>query len=65
MRDTCLTNSILLCRVLRQSGIRARVNFGVMKDSSGSGGMNTAGHCWVTVAEEDISPPYPVIFTYP
>lgn len=59
-KDTCLTSSILLCNLLRQYGIDARVNFSARKDNE-----KMAGHSWVSVGEEKISSDYRLIFRYP
>ena len=59
-RDSCLTSSLLLCSLLRQYGIDARVNFSAKKDND-----KMAGHCWVSVGDEKISSDYELIFRYP
>jgi hypothetical protein len=60
LRDTCLTYSVLLCRMLRRSGLDARVNFGAVKEDGG-----LIGHCWVTVGDERADPSFKLIFEYP
>jgi len=60
LKDTCLTSSLLLCNVLRQYGIEAQVNFSAKKDKK-----NMAGHCWVSIGDEEISSDYSLIFKYP
>ncbi|MDH5467427.1 MAG: lasso peptide biosynthesis B2 protein [Candidatus Aminicenantes bacterium] len=59
-KDSCLTSSLLLCSLLRQYGIDARVNFSAKKDNE-----KMAGHCWVSVGDEKISSDYELIFRYP
>jgi len=59
-KDSCLTSSLLLCSLLRQHGIDARVNFSAKKEKE-----NMAGHCWVSVGDEKISSDYTLIFRYP
>ena len=58
-RYTCFTHSILLCRMLRQAGIEASVNFGARK-----AGRELEGHCWVSHSEAT-TVDYQTIFTYP
>ncbi len=65
IRDTCLVRSVIQCRVLRQFGLDARLSFGAMKAPDAIPGMNTAGHCWVSVEGDGSRPPYPLIFRYP
>lgn len=66
IRNTCLTRSILLCYILRQSGIDAKVNFGAKKaDSQSRTGLNMIGHCWVTVGDEKLQLDEKLIFSYP
>ena len=60
LRNTCLTYSILLCRMLRSSGINARVNFASKKEEN-----RMLGHCWVIVEGEKISSDFQPIFKYP
>lgn len=59
-RDTCLISSLLLCNLLRQSGIGAQVNFGARKD-----GRKMAGHCWVSIDNEGSPVDWQTIFKYP
>jgi hypothetical protein len=40
--NSCLSRSVVLCRLLRENGVDARVAFGLNKD-----GDRLAGHCWV------------------
>jgi len=40
--NTCLTRSVIRCRLMRENGIDARVVFGLDKR-----GDTMAGHCWV------------------
>lgn len=54
---TCLVYSLLVCRMLRESGFNAEVNFG-----SGKNRGRMIGHCWVTVGGETIESPYTIIF---
>ena len=54
MRPSCLARSVLLCRVLRQCGVDAKVTFGV----TGGGGVahaveNRIRHCWVEEAGDE------------
>ena len=60
-KDTCLTNSVLLARMLRKHGIDAQINFGVRKNEKGK----LAGHCWVTVGQEEIKPDWMLVCRYP
>lgn len=65
-KDTCLTRSILLCRVLRESGINAKVNFGTKKkDRISKDNWSTVGHCWVIVNDDKKNYGYPFIVQYP
>lgn len=59
-KDSCLTSSLLLCSLLRQHGIDARVNFSAKKENE-----KMAGHCWVSVGDEKISSDYTPIFRFP
>lgn len=61
MRNTCLTHSVLLARMLRGHGMDAKVNFGVQKN----GGDRLAGHCWVTIGQEEIQPDWMLVCRYP
>lgn len=60
LNNTCLTYSILLCRMLRSSGIDAQVNFASKKEEN-----RMLGHCWVTVGDEKIKTTEQLIFNYP
>ncbi|OQA88030.1 MAG: Bacterial membrane flanked domain protein [bacterium ADurb.Bin236] len=40
--NSCLSRSVVLCRLLRENGVDARVAFGLNKDDD-----RLAGHCWV------------------
>ena len=66
LKNTCLTYSILLCRLLRESGINARINFASKKEE---GLLNKefpfSGHCWVSMSEKDTPGEWEVIFRYP
>lgn len=59
-KDTCLFSSLLLCNLLRQYGINARMNFSAKKENE-----KMEGHCWVSVGEEKIVSDYTLIFKYP
>ncbi len=59
-KDSCLTSSLLLCNLLRQNGINARINFSAKRDRE-----KMEGHCWVSVGEEKIVSDYTLIFKYP
>lgn len=66
LRVTCFTRSVLLCRVLRTSGIEAGVSFGVIKNKqSVSKLFGMAGHCWVEEAGEEDSGPWTLVLRYP
>ncbi len=66
-RHTCFTHSILLCRMLRQAGIAARVNFGAKKkeEKENAEDLNLIGHCWVTIGNEKKETAEKLIFSYP
>ena len=65
-RYTCLTYSALLCNILRQAGIEARVNFGARKiDCKSRAGINMVGHCWVTAENQELATNYQPIFKHP
>ena len=60
-KDTCLTYSVLLCRILRKRGIDARINFGTHKI-----GQGFVGHCWVSVDGQHLQDAhYQLLFTHP
>lgn len=64
--DACLMHSILLCYMLREAGVEAKINFGVKKAGPGSiTGLNSIGHCWVTVGNEKVDTDQKLIFNYP
>ncbi|HEC69849.1 MAG TPA: lasso peptide biosynthesis B2 protein [Candidatus Omnitrophica bacterium] len=66
LKNTCLTYSILLCRVLRESGINARINFASKKEEDLlNKEFPFSGHCWVSVSEKNVSSDWEVIFKYP
>jgi len=54
--NSCLTRSVILCRLYRENGIPARVAFGLTK---GNGKLN--GHCWL-VCDENSAPSQPEAF---
>ena len=60
IKYTCLTYSILLCRILRQHGFDVNINFGVKKEDG-----NMLGHCWVTGENDRIPTDYEVVLNYP
>ena len=61
LRNSCLIHSIHLSRMLRESGLDARICFGARR--SEQEGM--IGHCWVTVGEEEMPPDWRIVFRYP
>lgn len=64
--DSCLIRSVLLCRLLRESGWEARINFGTRKtDVPVTDGWPIIGHCWVTLGGENVTAEYPFVFSYP
>ena len=64
--DKCYFRSVLTCRVLRRSGIDARLNFGTKKDDITIGdGWHMTGHCWVSFGNETSVTDYPFVFQYP
>jgi hypothetical protein len=64
--DRCYYRSALTCRVLRQSGIDARLNFGTMKgDASAADDWHFTGHCWVSYGTEVLETAYPFVIQYP
>jgi hypothetical protein len=65
LKDTCLTYSLLLCRILRKSGIDAKINFASKRDTLLKEGFPFSGHCWVTLNEKDTSGEWEIIFRYP
>jgi len=68
IRNTCLTYSILLCHMLRQFGINAKINFGAKKtDFKSRSGLNMIGHCWVSVDGIETEAPkyYKQLFSVP
>ena len=66
IHDSCLTRSILICRLFRESGFNAKINFGTKKaDKPMQDGWSTIGHSWVTLNGEEIPTDYPFIFKYP
>jgi len=65
-RETCFTYSTLLCNVLRRRGVDAHVNFGARKKTNQKlDDIPLAGHCWVTVKDEEMQTGYLKIFQYP
>lgn len=64
--DACLMYSTLLCYMLREAGVEAKINFGAKKTAPGSiTGLNSIGHCWVTLGAEEHNMPYELIFKHP
>ncbi len=63
---TCLPRSVLLCRVLRQSGIEARITFGATKPPGGVlTPLEKIRHCWVEEAGEGPSESWAPLLRYP
>jgi hypothetical protein len=63
---TCLTHSIIYCRVLRDYGIDAKVNFGTKKElNPETMEWPLTGHCWVTYDDEFIDSEYSFTFQIP
>lgn len=56
---SCLMRSILLCYMLREAGIKARVDFGAKKING-----RLSGHCWVNENQKEVEG-YQTIFKYP
>ena len=62
--DTCLTRSLILCRTLRQNGIRAAVAFGTRTCGTGRE-WPVSGHCWVEPVQNADPARYPFTVTCP
>lgn len=63
---TCLIRSIILCRILRDYGVDAKVNFGTrVKADVDPQGWRHSGHCWVTYGKPAESPDFPFVFQLP
>ncbi|MFH1776560.1 MAG: hypothetical protein ABH952_03255 [Candidatus Omnitrophota bacterium] len=62
-----MTYSMLLCHVYRELGINAKINFGAKRktEKQNPTDLNTRGHCWVTIDEQELEMPYELIFKYP
>lgn len=56
---TCLERSILLCYMLRKSGIKAEIDFGAKKING-----KLEGHCWLS-QDRSQAKRYQTIFRYP
>lgn len=66
IKDTCLSGSLLLYNMLRQTGFDVKINFGIDKKSVlRYGDIPFIGHCWVTLGDENMAIPQIPIFTYP
>lgn len=66
--DTCYFRSTVICRVLRRSGIDARLNFGTMKKETRelcNDDWHLTGHCWVSLGDETTETVYPFVIQYP
>lgn len=66
--DTCLTKSLLQCRIYRDYGIDAKINFGLRQATElepATLNSNITGHCWVTVDNCQVPHNFPFIFQYP
>ncbi len=63
---SCFARSVLLCRVLRQSGIPASITFGGVQGERGEdGGREKVRHCWVEEAGEGPPEGWKPVFRYP
>lgn len=56
---TCLERSMLLCYMLRKSGIKAEIDFGAKKTNG-----KLEGHCWLS-QDRSQAKRYQTIFRYP
>ncbi len=65
VKNTCFPYSLLLCSVLHQSGVKARINFGVKNNNEGLGDKMLIGHCWVTVPDEKSPEEFSLLFHKP
>ena len=66
LKDTCLTQSILLCHMFRKYGIDAKLNFGTQRNEETEiKDLAPIGHCWVTIGQEDVPGTYQFIYRYP
>ncbi len=63
---SCFARSVLLCRVLRQSGVPASITFGAARGERGEdGGREKVRHCWVEAAGEGPPEGWKPVFRYP
>jgi hypothetical protein len=66
IRATCLLRSLVLYRVLRESGIAVRIHLGVARDGSSLSGhawLTRDGHSWLEPA--DPASHFRVVLSYP
>lgn len=65
-KETCLTYSILLCRILREFGLDAKINFaGKKSETLSTDTLPISGHCWVSLNGENETGDWNLIFQYP
>jgi hypothetical protein len=63
---TCFMRSVLLCRLLRDLGVDARVNFGTgMDPNRAPQEWPVSGHCWVGYGPPAETADHPFIFQLP
>lgn len=63
---TCLTRSVILCRVLRQCGIEARITFATTETPGGVlSPLEKVRHCWVEEAGERPPRGWAPVLRYP
>ena len=60
IRPSCLTRSVIVCRILRSRGIDARIVFGCTWIEE-----QLKGHCWVQLDELPQKQTYFPVFSYP
>jgi len=69
LKDTCFIKSLLQCRIFREAGFDAKINFGTRKATQEElpqlDGWSTVGHCWVTLNGQNPSYDFPFVFQYP
>ncbi len=63
---TCLTRSVILCRLLRECGVEARITFATTETPGAViSSLEKVRHCWVEEAGEEASQGWVPVLRYP